>query len=149
TADAEGCVADSLAHVVIEARRGGDLDDLLMPSLERAVSFVQMYELTMPVSQKLHFDMPRPGDVLFDKNFIRPESRLRLALRLFERGSELSGGEHDAHPAAPAPPGRFQHHGISKLVDGPPRVVQVADGTGRSGKDWHVGDAGDLAGGRL
>ena len=47
------------AHARIEVRRRGDLDDLLMPPLHRAIALEQMDEVAVLVAEQLHFDVPR------------------------------------------------------------------------------------------
>lgn len=44
-----------------------DLDDLLMPSLNGAVSFVQMNDVSIAISEDLHLDVTRSYDVLLEE----------------------------------------------------------------------------------
>ena len=50
-------VADGRADFRVEVVRRRDLDDLLVPALDRAVAFVKMDEVAVPVAQDLHLDV--------------------------------------------------------------------------------------------
>src|SRR5580765_1032959 len=44
-----------------------NLNEFLMPALNRAIALTQMDDVAMPVGQDLEFDMMRPLDILFEK----------------------------------------------------------------------------------
>ncbi len=69
----------------IEIQRRRDLDHFLIAPLHRAVALEQMDQVAVLVADQLHFDVPRPGDELFQKDFGAAEGRLRFALGLLER----------------------------------------------------------------
>ena len=58
----------------IEIRRRGDLDDLLMPPLHRAIALEEMHQVAVLVAQQLHFDVPRPADELLDEDIGLPNA---------------------------------------------------------------------------
>ncbi len=58
TGQTDGGVAKLLADGGVEVRCGGDLDDLLMPSLDRAVALEQVDEVAVLVAEDLDFDVP-------------------------------------------------------------------------------------------
>jgi len=67
-----------------EIRSGSDFDNLLMPSLHRTIAFVKMQQVAMMIGQNLHFQVPRPGQVLFQEDGCIAESRSRFALCFLE-----------------------------------------------------------------
>ena len=86
----------------IEVVRRRDLDDLLVPALNRAVALVKMNEVAVPVAQNLHLDVLGLADELLDEDVGNAEGRARLAPRLVERGVERVGRLDHAHAAAAA-----------------------------------------------
>ena len=48
------------------ARRGRFFNELLMPSLERAIAFSECERASAAVAEDLHFDVPCARDVLFE-----------------------------------------------------------------------------------
>jgi hypothetical protein len=53
-------VAHAFAQSVGQGRRGGLLDHLLVPALDRALPLVQMDHVAVPIGEDLHLDVPRP-----------------------------------------------------------------------------------------
>ena len=60
-ADLDRRVAQRLPHGRIEVRRGGDLDDLLVPPLHRAVALEQVHQVAVLVAEDLHLDVAGPA----------------------------------------------------------------------------------------
>ena len=56
-----------------------------MPPLHRAIALEQMHQIAVLVAQQLHFDVPRPPNVLFQEHIAAAEGRRRFALGLFQR----------------------------------------------------------------
>ena len=75
-ADGERRRAQLVAKFRLEGGSRRDFDDLLMASLDRAVSLIEMDEVAVQVAQKLNLDMAGPRDVLFEKNVRGAESDL-------------------------------------------------------------------------
>ena len=96
---------DGRADFRVEVVRRRDLDDLLVPALDRAVAFVKVNEVAVPVAQDLHFDVLGLADEFFDEDVGHAERGARLAPRLVEGGVECLGRLDHAH-AAPAAPHR-------------------------------------------
>ena len=79
------------AHGRVEVGGRRDLDDLLMPALDRAIAFEKMDEVAVRVAQELHFDVLGLADELLEEDVGHAEGGAGLAARLVERGVELVG----------------------------------------------------------
>ena len=82
-------------------RRGCDLDDLLVPSLQRAVALVEVHDAAVPVGKDLHLDVTGVQYGLLHVDHRVPEGSRSLAHRRLDRLAELLGFAHPAQPAAP------------------------------------------------
>ncbi len=100
----------------IEVVRRRDLDDLLMPALDRAVAFVKVNEVAVPVAQELHLDVLGLADELLDEDVGHAEGGPGLAPRLVERGVERVGRLDDPHAAAAAAHRRLDDHRIAERL---------------------------------
>ena len=65
--------------------RRGDLDDLLVPPLDRAVPLEQVDEVAVPVAEELDLDVLGLADELFEEDVGAAEGGLGLATGLVER----------------------------------------------------------------
>src|SRR6516164_10653331 len=70
-----------------------------MAPLHRTIALVQMEQVAMLVRQDLHFDVPRPWQILLKENGSVAESRFGLTLRFLKPRRELLEILHHAHPA--------------------------------------------------
>ena len=93
---------DALAQALVEVGRGGDLDDLLVAQLHRAVALEEMHDIALAVAQHLHLDVPRPRHDLLQEEGAIAERRLGLALAAREGLVHLLRLRHGAHAAAAA-----------------------------------------------
>ena len=59
TADLNRGIENRLTHIGWEVRRGGEFDDLLVPSLDRTIAFVKVNQPAVLVAEELDFDMLR------------------------------------------------------------------------------------------
>ena len=82
----------------------GNLDQLLMPALNRAIALAQMDDVAMPVGQDLEFDMMRPLDILFEKDASVAERAWasRDATSMFSRSSASDRTTRSPRPPPPA-----------------------------------------------
>ena len=85
-------------------RRRRDLDDLLVPSLDRAVALEEVDHVPRAVGEDLHLDVPRVDDGLLDEHRRVAERPLGLAHAGLDRLAELLGCVDPPH-AAPATAG--------------------------------------------
>ena len=87
-------LAHGLPHLVVDRRRRGLLDDLLVPTLDRAVTLEQVHHLAVRVAEDLDLDVLRPGDqALHDQPVVA------------ERAGGLTPGRGDGVGAARTPRG--------------------------------------------
>ena len=94
------------AHLAGHARRGRLLDDLLMPTLQRAVALEEMHDVAVRVREHLDLDMARRGDILLDQHAVVAERGLRLALARRPARRRNPSGRVDAAHALAAAAGR-------------------------------------------
>ena len=78
--DPECRIAKGLARRFVEIGRRRALDHLLVAPLDRAIALEQMEQVAVSVTQKLHLNMARPANQLFEINLVATESSLGLAL---------------------------------------------------------------------
>ncbi len=83
------CAAESSA---VEVRGRGDLDDLLVPPLDRAVALEEVDEVAVLVAEQLHLDVPGALDELLEEDVGDAERGAGLAAGLVEGLVELVGG---------------------------------------------------------
>lgn len=60
-----------------------------MPSLHRALALAKVYDVARTIAKNLNFDMPRPGNVLFEKDGRLFEQRLAFEPGRFEVVAQL------------------------------------------------------------
>jgi hypothetical protein len=118
---------EPLAESGGEGRRGGLLDDLLMPPLDRAVALAERDDGAAPVADNLDLHVARGGEIPLAEDRAVAEGGLGLARRRLEGVGQLVGARHDAHPAAAAAGRRLDEQRE-------PELVGVA-----GGKDRHPG----------
>ncbi len=114
-ADLQRQRADLGALVLGQIGRGRAFDDLLVAALHGAVAFVKMVKPAVAVAQKLHLDVPRAQDHLFQVALAIAEGGLGLAPSLAHLLGQLALAHDRAHAAPAAAPGGFQHQGIADL----------------------------------
>ena len=91
-----------LAEVGVEVGRRGDLDDLLVPPLDRAVALEEVDHVALGVGEDLHLDVPRVDHGLLDEHGRVAERALGLAHAGVDRVLEVLLLVHLAHAAAAA-----------------------------------------------
>ena len=97
----------------INESRGRFFYNLLVPTLDRTLPFVEVHTVAVMISQNLYFDVTGPVDILFYKNTIVAEAGLCLVLCPVEALAALGRIECNAHPFTAAAGTRFQHNGIA------------------------------------
>jgi hypothetical protein len=82
----------SVAHLApefrVECRARALLDQLLMPSLNRAVSLAEMNDVPMIIAHHLYLDVPWPGDILLHVHGRVVEGSLGLVARHHEGAAQ-------------------------------------------------------------
>ena len=69
----DGGFAHARPQFFIEDQRGRDLDQLLVPALDRAVPLAQVDDVPVLVGEDLELDVVRPLDVLLQEDLAVPE----------------------------------------------------------------------------
>ena len=82
-----GCFAHGGTPGRVKPRCRGFFQYFLVAALYRAIAFMKMHALPVPVGKHLHFDMARPGQVTFEQDLVRTECRQCLPLA----GSQCHG----------------------------------------------------------
>ena len=138
-------LAQVLAHRVVQAAGGGDLDDFLMPALHGAIALMEMRHGAVLVAQYLHFNVLGARDVFLQENRRVAEGAARFALRFVQQMRQVGGTMHHAHPASAPAKGRLDDEGEPDLVSQLERLRAVFDRLVRSGQGGDVILAGQLA----
>ena len=139
----------SIAHGFVHERRGRFFDDFLVATLQRALAFPQMHDVLVLVSQHLNFDVPWLVDVAFEKDARIAEGRLGLVCGSLETLLAFGVGASNAHPFAPAPGARLEHHGVSNYFCHGNGLLRIFDYPGVSGNDIYSSLLRDLFRGDL
>ena len=105
-----------LPSLFLHKRRRTFLYHLLVTTLDRTFTFVQMDYIPILISHYLHLDMVRILYVLFNINGIIAKRRSRFGLGQAESRFHFLFGTYQAHPLSPATSKRFQHNGITYLI---------------------------------
>lgn len=85
----DGVAQDSLADLIGEVSGRGNLDDLLVTPLDRAVTFEQVDSVALGVSEELHLDVTGALEEPLDKDGAVTEGGLGLAHGPLERVLEI------------------------------------------------------------
>ncbi len=101
----DGGLAQLLADLHGQGRRGRFLDELLVPALERAVAVPAVDDVAVVVGEDLDLDVPGPVDELLEVDARVLERRLGLVPGRLERRQERPLLADDPHPL-PAAAGR-------------------------------------------
>ena len=148
-AQPDGRVADPRPQRVGDADRRGELDDLLVAPLDRAVALPEMHEVAVRVAEDLHLDVLRVGNVALEKHLGAPKRRGRLALGVRQARQELGFGGHHPHPAAAAPEAGLHDQGVPDARRDRGRPTEVIERPVRTRHRRHAGDPGQVLGGGL
>src|SRR3569832_618008 len=112
-------LAEQLALLVAELRRGRDLEQLLMATLYRTVAFEQVHDVAVVVGEDLQFDVARIDDALFHEDIGTAEGLGRLRDHAVIIAPEVRLVLAAADAAAAAARGCLEHDGVTEL----PRVI--------------------------
>jgi hypothetical protein len=95
-------VQNGLSDFLRKMRRRRDLHDLLMPPLDRAVTFEQMYCVALPIGEDLHLDVTGAFKETLNKHGAVAESRLGFADCTLKRVLEVGLLAYNPHTASSA-----------------------------------------------
>ena len=158
-ADPQGGVADGLPHFGHEVQGGGDLDHFLMPSLERAVTLIEVHQVAVLVAEQLDFDVAGFFDELLQVQPAVAEVGGAEALDGFEGLLQGVLRVAEPHPNAAASGSALQHHGIAdvgrferSLRNTPEQCCSGQHGRSTAGRDFTGGvfqpEGADMLGAR-
>ena len=121
------CALHRLSHVGGERRRRRLLDQLLVPTLDRALPLAEGEDAARRIAEHLDLDMPRWCERLLQIERAVTEGCLRLRARRRERAFQLVFGDDQSHPLA-ASTGRGLHEdGKSEQARGGSELGEARD----------------------
>src|SRR3989338_1194428 len=109
-------VADVCALFRRDLLRRGNLDQLLVAALDRAVALEQMDHVAVAVTQHLHFDVLRVNHAFLQKNFRLAECLAGFRNHPFVVADQFFIVITTANAAPATAISGFEHHGIADLV---------------------------------
>jgi len=127
-AEANGILAEPVAELRVQVRRGGDLDHLLVAPLDRAITLKQVDDLSDVVSQYLHLDVPGPYERLLQKHRGVAERALRLVHRRLDGVFEVFGPLDPAQSPPPSSSGRLYEDRVADLLGCRERLLRAFNG---------------------
>src|SRR5262245_15529943 len=134
-------LADVLAHLWRQSRRGRLLDELLVAALQRTITLPEVDDVAVMVGEDLHLDVARLLDVLFEVDAAVLERALGFLACGLKAGLEADVVAGDAHAAAPAAGRRLDEHGIAHAVSQREGLFLIGDQSLAAG---HYRDADSL-----
>ena len=137
--------AHGLARLGVDRERGGLLDHLLMPALDRALALVEVNDVALRVAQHLDLDVARLENGLLDVDPIVTERRFRLRTCRAESAREIARPLDEPHSLAAAAARSFQEDGEPDLGGQACHLCLGGDGLLRAGNDRHAGAAHEPA----
>ena len=105
--------AQVLPSPIIDSRRRRFLDDLLIASLHRAISFPERHDVATTIAEDLHFDVARLLDELLDEQTALTEIARSQALNRVKGSSQFLSTAAQLHADATAASRALQHHRIA------------------------------------
>ena len=105
--------------------------------------------MAVGVTEDLHLDVARLGEIALEEDRRVTERGLRLAARGLERVGEILGPLDDAHALAAAAGGGLDHHRVTDVTRNLDRALGRFDGVVPAGDGVDLGFVGQLLGGDL
>ncbi len=115
TREAHGRCAEFVTQIRIEVWRRRQLEHLLVSTLNRAVSLIEMNDMPMLVGEDLDFDMLRSIDEFFDEDLVISKRAARFSARRLEGLDEFGLARNGAHPAPAAAARSLDHDRVADL----------------------------------
>ena len=140
-------VADVGALLGGQLRAGGDLDELLVAALDRAVALEQVHGVAEGIGEYLRLDVLRVDDALLEEHFRAAEGLGGLGDDAGEVLLQLLAAVAAADAAAAAAGGGLEHHRVADALGLGQRLGEVGDVALGARGAGHVG--GDHAAPRL
>ncbi len=131
--DATGAVEESVPRLLVDRRRGGLLNELLVPPLDTAVPLTEHGQVSVAVAEQLDLDVPGRCEQAFGIDRPIPEGRDCFAPCRDQRLAETVRGVHASHPPSPTAGRCLQHQGEADGRDAFEVVVHGDRGPGTIG----------------
>ena len=112
----DSCVSEPLPEPGAQPGRGSFLHNLLVASLNRAITFMKVDIITMRVTEHLDLDMSRPWQELFHEQNIVTEGREGLAPRRCQCSGEFARCIDDPHATSATTRSGLDHDRKSDFV---------------------------------
>src|SRR5258706_3381927 len=126
----DGVFQDSLPELLGQMRGRGDLDDLLMSPLDRAVTLKKVNDVSLSISENLHLNVPRTVQKSLDEYCPVTKRRLGFARGTRERVLELALLSNHTHTASAASHRRLDNNGKPILLDECCAILERTNWTG-------------------
>jgi hypothetical protein len=136
-----------LRHTAREFRReiaGRSLFEyFLVPSLDRTVTFAELYYRAVRVAENLDFDVARARHVHIDVQIVATESGFGFLARGRQELAHLLSALQYAHAATAAAPARLEHDGETDLIRKRDRSLEIGRKRAARGYDGNAGLLGE------
>ena len=109
-------IADGFSLLIGQAKSRCKFDNLLMSSLNRAVSLIKMNDVSLFISQYLHLDMFRVFKIFFNENIVYAEGLCSFASGASELRQEFFLGTNNSHTSSAAACCCLEHYRISAAL---------------------------------
>jgi hypothetical protein len=130
-------ISDSLSKKGVNLTRSF-LDDLLVSSLDGAISLVKIDIVAMHISEDLHFDMPWLLNVLFNEHMVVTKTLHAFSLGSVQLIKELGLLHNDSHTFSTTSERCLQHHWKANLFGLFKEELRVLVISVISLYDWHI-----------
>lgn len=144
--ESDSVVQDGLAGLLGQVLRRGKLDDLLVTSLDTAVTLEQVDHVTVAVTQKLDFNVLGAVQEALDEDGTVAESRLGLGCGTLEGLLELLLLPDNSHTTATTTEGSLDDDGESVLIGEALDFFELLDRAVGTGNDGDLALDGELTG---
>lgn len=144
--EADGVVEHGVADLGGKVLGRGDLDDLLVPPLDGAVTLVQVHDVAMVVTEELHLDVLGLVEEALDEDGAVAEGGLCLGRGALEVLLQRFLVADHTHATATASVGGLDDDGEAILVGEALDLLKLLHCALCSGDDGHVCLDGDLSG---
>ncbi len=111
----DGGLTHPLTKLRVERRRRTLFEDLLMPSLDRALALVQMHHVAVRVAEDLDLHVPWSLEVLLEDERGVPKAALRFPLGALDRFGEPLRRVDPLHALAATAGARLEQHRVADL----------------------------------
>ena len=129
--------------LLVQERRRGLLDHLLVAALHRAVADPERPGVAVAVGDHLHLDVPRARDQPLEEDHAAAEGPLGLVAGALVGVLQVGRAGHHPDPPATAAGGRLEHQRVPHLVGGRQRLLEGVDATPAPGRDRDADLLGD------